>query len=141
MKHVASTTKKFLAAGGLAFSLAGFGLFASVGTAVADVVADGTVDSGSYDEQTNLAQDACTGEIPSPPEDGGATAWLPTASAADEVSSSAGTIGAALPDPEEAGCHHAAMIDGSASARLASSYPAGPSYPAGSSYPGGNAKP
>jgi hypothetical protein len=32
----ASTTKKFLATGGLAFSLAGFGLFAGVGTAVAD---------------------------------------------------------------------------------------------------------
>ena len=50
-KHSAdttSTTKKFLAAGGLAFSLAGFGLFAGVGTAVAD----GT--------------DVCWGGIPSP---------------------------------------------------------------------------
>jgi hypothetical protein len=46
-KHVASTTKKFLAAGGLAFGLAGFGLFAGVGTAVAD----GTLpDTGTSDE-------------------------------------------------------------------------------------------
>lgn len=125
MKHVASTTKKFLAAGGLAFSLAGFGLFASVGTAVADGT---TPDSGSYDEQTDLAQAACSGATPSPPSDGGATDWLPTAAAADEASSSAGTIGASTPDPTEAGCQHN---------RVSSSYPAGPSYPAGSSYPGG----
>ena len=132
MKHVASTTKKFLAAGSLAFSLAGFGLFAGVGTAVADAVADGTVDSGSYDEQTDLAQDACSGEIPGPGS---------TAAAADDASTSAGTLGASVPDPAEAGCHSAAMIDGSASARLTSSYPAGGSYPADSSWPGGNAKP
>jgi hypothetical protein len=120
MKHVASTTKKFLAAGGLVFGLAGFGLFAGVGTAVAD----GTEpDSGSYDEQTDLAQEACTGGIPSPSD---------TASGAFDVSSSAGTLDAALPNPGEAGCEHN---------RVTSSYPAGASYPAASSWPGGNAKP
>jgi hypothetical protein len=120
MKHVASTTKKFLAAGGLAFSLAGFGLFAGIGTAVAD----GTKpDAGSYDEQTDLAQEACTGGIPSPPG---------TASKAFVVASSAGNVGAVLPNPKEAGCQHN---------RVASSYPAGASYPAASSWPGGNARP
>jgi hypothetical protein len=119
MKHVASTTKKFLAAGGLAFSLAGFGLFAGIGTAVADGT---TPDTGSYDEQTDLAQEACTGGIPSPPG---------TASAAFDVASSAGNSGAALPNPEEAGCQHN---------RVTSSSPPA-SYPAASSWPGGNAKP
>ena len=36
--HAPNTTKKFLAAGGLALSLASLGLFASAGTAVADGV-------------------------------------------------------------------------------------------------------
>jgi hypothetical protein len=72
-KHVASTTKKFLAAGGLAFGLASLGLFAGVGTAAADgldatpmppaVIDDNgtheTPDSGSYDELLNTAQEAC----------------------------------------------------------------------------------
>jgi hypothetical protein len=56
MKHFASTTKKFLAAGGLAFSLAGFGVFAGTGTAVADGTAP---DTGSYDEQLDLALEDC----------------------------------------------------------------------------------
>jgi hypothetical protein len=90
----ASTTKKFLAAGGLAFSLAGFGLFAGVGTAVAD----------------GTAQAACWGGIP-PPSD--------TAAGAFEAANSAATFYAALPNPEEAGCHYS---------RAASSYPAGASY-------------
>jgi hypothetical protein len=54
MKHVASTTKKFLAAGGLAMSLAGFGLFAGVGTAVAD---GALPDTGSFDELLNIGDD------------------------------------------------------------------------------------
>lgn len=104
-KHTAdtnSTTKKFLAASGLAFSLVGIGLFAGVGTAVAD----GTLpDTGSYDEQienrdsgldTNLAEDACWGGVASVP-------------AAFEVG-----------DPESAGCEHA---------RDASSFPADSSWP------------
>ena len=101
-KHAADTartSKKFLAAGGLAFSLAGFGLFAGVGTAVAD----GT--------------EACSGGIQSPGD---------TAAAAYDAASSAGTLGAAMPDPEEAGCEHS---------RLTSSSPAS-SYPADSSWPG-----
>jgi len=90
-KHSAdttSTTKKFLAAGGLAFSLVGVGLFAGVGTAVAD----GTLpDTGSNDEQienrdngldSNLAMDACWGGIPS----------LPV------------TAGEVVGDPDSAGC-------------------------------------
>ena len=84
-KHSAdttSTTKKFLAAGGLAFSLAGFGLFAGVGTAVAD----GT--------------EACWGGIP-PPGD--------TAAGAFDAASSAGTVGQTMPDPEEAGCEHSRL--------------------------------
>ena len=101
-KHSAdttSTTKKFLAAGGLAFGLASFGLFASAGTAVAD----GT--------------EACWGGIPSPGD---------TAAGAFDAASSAGTAGATMPDPEEAGCE---------TSRLTSSAPA-KSFPAESSFPG-----
>lgn len=87
-KHVTSTTKKFIAAGGLAFSLAGLGLFAGVGTAAADGTSP---DSGSYDElvesrdsgvDVNLAEDACWGSL----------AGMP---AVFEVG-----------DPESAGCDH-----------------------------------
>ena len=82
-KHTADTagtTKKFLAAGGLAFSLVGFGLFAGVGTAVAT-----TPDTGTYDEQvenrdgssdTNLTMDTCWGGLV------GATLEKPTSDAA-----------------------------------------------------------
>jgi hypothetical protein len=70
-KHVASPTKKFLAAGGLAFALASLSMFASVGTAAADgldasspavIDANGTQetpDTGSYDEMLSLAQEKC----------------------------------------------------------------------------------
>jgi hypothetical protein len=70
-KHVASPTKKFLAAGGLAFALASVGMFASSGTAAADgldasspavIDANGThetPDTGSYDELLILEQEAC----------------------------------------------------------------------------------
>jgi len=72
-KQVASTTKKFLAAGGLAFSLASLGMSASVGTAAADgldahpmppaVIDENgtheTPDTGSYDEMLGLAQASC----------------------------------------------------------------------------------
>ena len=51
-KHVASTTKKLFAAGCLALSLAGLGLFAGVGTAAATAP-----DTGSYDEQLNIPDD------------------------------------------------------------------------------------
>jgi hypothetical protein len=45
--HVASTTRKFLVAGGFTLSLAGYSLFGGVGFAVAD----GTLpDTGTYDE-------------------------------------------------------------------------------------------
>jgi hypothetical protein len=102
-KHAAdtasTTTKKFLAAGGLAFSLAGFGLFAGVGAAVAD----GT--------------EACSGGIHQPSD---------TAAPAFDAASSAGTLGATRPDPEEAGCAHS-LLTSSSPAR---------SYPAASSYPG-----
>jgi hypothetical protein len=88
-KHVASTTKKFVAAGGLVFGLAGFGLFAGVGTAAATAP-----DTGTYDEQienrdngldSNLAEDACWGGVASVP-------------VAFEVG-----------DPESAGCEHSRM--------------------------------
>jgi uncharacterized membrane protein len=47
MNRVVSTTKKFLVVGGIAFGLAGSGLFGGVGTALAD----GTKpDTGTYDE-------------------------------------------------------------------------------------------
>ena len=78
-KHVASTTKKFLAAGGLAFSLAGFGLFAGLGTAAA------APDTGTYDDQMDLEQEGCWGGAPSLP-------------VAFEVG-----------DPEPAGCEHSRM--------------------------------
>jgi hypothetical protein len=90
-KHVASTTKKLFAAGGLAFGLAGFGIFAGVSTAVADGTSP---DTGSYDElienrdsglDSNLAEDACWGGVASVP-------------AAFEVG-----------DPESAGCGHSRM--------------------------------
>ena len=70
-KHVASTTKKFLATGGLAFGLASLGMFACVGTATADgldasspavIDANGTheaPDAGSYDEMLGLAPEKC----------------------------------------------------------------------------------
>jgi hypothetical protein len=109
-KHAAdtaSTTKKLLAAGGLAFSLAGFGLFADVGPAVADGT---TPDSGSNDEQTNLAQDACWGGIPSPPV------------TAVEV----------VGDPSSAGCEHSRVT---ASYPAGPSYPAASSWPGGNAKP------
>jgi hypothetical protein len=106
-KHVASTTKKFLAAGGLAFGLASLGLFGSVGTAAADgldatpmppaVIDDNgtheTPDTGSYDELLNTAQEGC---------------W--TGSGA----------------PSSSGCSHS---------RLTGSYPADPSWPGGNAKP------
>lgn len=105
IKHAADTnniTKQLLAAGGIAVSLLGFGLFAGIGTAVAD----GTLpDTGSYDEQietrdggvdSNLAEDACWGGV----------AGVPAPF----------VVG----DPESAGCEHA---------RDASSYPADSSWP------------
>ena len=52
--HVANTTKKFLAAGGLAFGLASLGMFASAGTAAATAP-----DTGSYDEVLDLALEDC----------------------------------------------------------------------------------
>jgi hypothetical protein len=102
--YTASTTiKKFLAAEGLAFSLAGFGLFAGVGTAVAD----GT--------------EACTGGIPAPKD---------TAAPAFDAEGSAGTNGAwgTMPDPEEASCEHSHLT----SSAPAVSYPAASSYPGNS---------
>jgi hypothetical protein len=63
MNHVASTAKKLLAAGGVACGLVGFVLFADVSTAAADALPD----TGSYDEQTNLAQEGCWGGISSLP--------------------------------------------------------------------------
>ena len=61
MKHIAINTKKILAASGLAFGLVGFGLFAGVGTAVAD----GTMpNTGSYDELTRIPdEDATQGDF------------------------------------------------------------------------------
>jgi hypothetical protein len=104
----ASTTKKFLAAGGLAFGVASLGLFAGVGTAVAD----GTLpDTGSNDGQienrdtgvdSNLAQEACWGALSSNP--------------APEV----------VGHPGSDGCEYS---------RLASSY--GPHGSTSSSWPGG----
>ena len=100
----ASTTKKLLATGGLAFSLAGFGLFAGVGTAVADGTAP---DSGSYDEQDNLAQDACWGGIPAPPV------------TAVEV----------VGDPSSAGCEHSRVTASYGSrGSTSSSWPGGPAF-------------
>jgi hypothetical protein len=79
-KHVASTTKKFVAAGGLVFGLAGFGLFAGVGTAAATAP-----DTGTYDDMTDLTEEGCWGAVASPP-------------VAFEVG-----------DPESAGCEYSRM--------------------------------
>ncbi len=82
-KHAAdtaSTTKKFLAAAGLASSLAGLGLFAGVGTAAATAP-----DTGTYDDMMDLAQEGCWGGVSSAP-------------AAFEVG-----------DPESGGCEHSRM--------------------------------
>jgi len=81
IKKVATTTKKFAAVGALALGMAGFGLFADISTAAADPI----VDTGSYDELTDLEQEGCWGEVASPP-------------AAFEVG-----------DPESAGCEHSRM--------------------------------
>jgi hypothetical protein len=62
-KQVANSTRKFLAAGGVAFALAGLGMLAGAGAAAAD----GTMpDTGSYDElfrvgKAPLQQDPDTG--------------------------------------------------------------------------------
>ena len=97
----ASTTKKILAAGSLAFGVASLGLFAGVGTAVAD----GT--------------EACWG----------GPIHLPAG--AFDAESSAGTSGATMPDPAEAGCEDSSVTG---------SYPAqasyGPSGSTSSSWPG-----
>jgi hypothetical protein len=82
MNHVASTTKKFLAAAGLALGLTGFGLFADISIAAAHATAP---DTGTYDDMTDLAEEGCWGGVSSPP-----VAW--------EVG-----------DPESAGCEHSRM--------------------------------
>ncbi|MCW2688574.1 MAG: hypothetical protein JWR37_3464 [Mycobacterium sp.] len=69
-EHVASTTKKFLAAGGLAFGLAGFGLFAGAGTAAATAP-----DTGSYDELLNIPDDNATHEVPNTGSYPGEPSW------------------------------------------------------------------
>jgi hypothetical protein len=52
---VASSNKKFVAAGGVAIGLVSFGMFASAGTATAD----GTLpDTGSYDETFGIDKPA-----------------------------------------------------------------------------------
>jgi hypothetical protein len=56
----AANTKKFIAVGGLAVGLVGLGLFADATNAAADPTAP---DTGSYDEQTDLAQEGCWGGI------------------------------------------------------------------------------
>jgi hypothetical protein len=81
IKQLASETKKLVAAGGLALGLVGFGLLAGINTAAVAT----NPDTGTYDEQTNLAQEGCWGAIPSPPV---STAWQ-------------------IGDPESAGCAHA----------------------------------
>ena len=79
-KHVASTTKKLIAACGLAFSLAGVGLLAGVGTAAATAP-----DTGTYDDMTDLAPEGCWGGVASPP------------------------VAFAVGDPGSAGCEHSRM--------------------------------
>ena len=69
------TIKKIVAASGFAIGLAGFGGFAGV------AAADPVVDTGTYDDQMNLAQEDCWGGVSLP------VAW--------EVG-----------DPESAGCEH-----------------------------------
>jgi hypothetical protein len=59
IKHVATTTKRLVAVGGVTFGLIGIGLSAGLGTAAAVPKPD----TGSYDEQTDLAQDQCWGAV------------------------------------------------------------------------------
>jgi len=59
IEHAATKTKKLIAVGGLGLGLVGFGLFAGTTTAAAVPKPD----SGSYDEQTDLAQDQCWGGV------------------------------------------------------------------------------
>ena len=75
IKHVL-TMKEIVAASGVAISLVGLGGFAGV------AAAEPLVDTGTYDEQMNVEQEDCWGEVSSPP-------------AVFEVG-----------DPESAGCEH-----------------------------------
>lgn len=63
MMHVSIPLRRLFAVSGLVFSLAGFGLFASINTAAAPPKPD----TGTYDEQANVAQEACWGGVASPP--------------------------------------------------------------------------
>jgi hypothetical protein len=78
IEHVASSINKCVATGAVVVGLASFSLFADISAAVAAP----TPDTGSYDEQTDLAQEGCWGGVSSPP-------------VAFEVG-----------DPESAGCDH-----------------------------------
>jgi hypothetical protein len=75
IKHVL-TMKEIVAASGVAISLVGLGGFAGV------AAAEPLVDTGTYDEQMDVEQEDCWGEVSSPP-------------AVFEVG-----------DPESAGCEH-----------------------------------
>jgi len=75
IKHVL-TIKEIVAASGVAISLVGLGGFAGV------AAAKPLVDTGTYDEQMDVEQEDCWGEVSSPP-------------AVFEVG-----------DPESAGCEH-----------------------------------
>ena len=75
IKHVL-TMKEIVAASGVGCRLVGLGRFAGV------AAAEPLVDTGTYDEQMNVEQEDCWGEVSSPP-------------AVFEVG-----------DPESAGCEH-----------------------------------
>lgn len=74
LRSMRAAMKKIVAAGGFAICLAGFGGFA-------DVAAHAAPDSGTYDDQMNLAQETCWGSVSRP------VAWK-------------------VGDPESAGCAH-----------------------------------
>ena len=75
IKHVLAV-KEIVAASGVAISLVGLGGFAGV------AAAEPLVDTGTYDEQMDVEQEDCWGEVSSPP-------------AVFEIG-----------DPESAGCGH-----------------------------------
>ena len=122
-KHAAdtaSTTKKFLAAAGLAFGVASLGLFASAGTAAAD---GHTIGDPNATWPCDVGPCSSSGRAWGAPDGAEVreTSWVPGVRSID---TSADVLGANTP------------VSSWSSPPTWGSYPAGGSYPADPSWPG-----